>query len=256
MEFVRKLRNCHGFLSGKTVSPGLASLLCAGSCQSSRQPGSRQRVRPCEAMPEAMPEERKFSNERLRVNTSAASAKSRASRESSAKDIEIESEHQRHRMDSDGLASADSGLVSVGLDTQIVMIWGWNWRSLRQGLSLGMFECGIVQATFCLVMVYLALPEWWGQSCLVWIPDRISLGFESWRSLAWCFIALDLPSLAFSTLDQSCFSRRFFNEVGSTPNTQRHTKDYHSITLDEQSKGRNGNIQIASDSHTTILNLH
>lgn len=49
--------NCHGFLSGKTVSPG------------------RQRVRPCEAMPEAMPEERKFSNERLRAETEDPFAK-------------------------------------------------------------------------------------------------------------------------------------------------------------------------------------
>eukprot|EP00435_Cladocopium_sp_Y103_P027781 s2356_g6.t2 len=50
--------NCLGFLSGKTVSPG-----------------SRQRVRPCEAMPEAMPEERKFSNERLRAETEDPFAK-------------------------------------------------------------------------------------------------------------------------------------------------------------------------------------
>ena len=79
---------------------------------------------------------------------------------------------------------------------------------------------------------------------------------DSWPHQPWFWVleescvmfhcSLDLPSLAFSTLDQSCFSRRFFNEVGSASNTQSHTKDYHSITLDEQSKGRNGNIQIAT----------
>ena len=59
-------RNSYGFLSGKPKSPGREP---PGNRRplSQVEPG-RQRV-PCEAVPETemMPEERKFSNERLRV---------------------------------------------------------------------------------------------------------------------------------------------------------------------------------------------